>query len=123
MEISQNFVAFSEYMNFNINCFQFVVKQGNQLWIYVPYKFYFYIATLIICLLFFRPKSPPNTPNPELASSFHNELKAVYINHLVNPDEEQDDFTASNIMLGLKDQSQIISEAVRPSFSSSGLTR
>jgi len=44
------------------------------------------------------PKSPPNTPNPELASSFHDELKAVYINHLVKPDEEQDGFTASDIM-------------------------
>jgi len=44
------------------------------------------------------PKSPPNTPNPELASSFHDELKAVYINHLVKPDEEQDGLTASDIM-------------------------
>jgi len=44
------------------------------------------------------PKSPPNTPNPELASSFHDELTAVYINHLVKPDEEQDGLTASDIM-------------------------
>ena len=65
---------------------------------FLNYKFYFYTATLIISLLFFRPKSPPNTPNPELASSFHDELKAVYINHLVKPDEEQDGLTASDIM-------------------------
>ena len=73
--------------------------------------------------IFFRPKSSPNTQNPELASSFHDELKAVYINHLVKPDEEQNGLTASDIMLGLEDQSQIILEAVRPSCSSSGLTR
>jgi len=44
------------------------------------------------------PKSPPNTPNPELASSFHDELKAVYINHLVKPDDGEDGLTASDIM-------------------------
>lgn len=45
------------------------------------------------------PKSPPNTPNPELASSFHDELKAVYINHLVRPtDDVQSGLTASDIM-------------------------
>lgn len=45
------------------------------------------------------PKSPPNTPNPELASSFHDELKMVYINHLVKPDEVQGQgLTASDIM-------------------------
>lgn len=44
------------------------------------------------------PKSPPNTPNPELASSFHDELKAVYINHLVRPDDVQGGLTASDIM-------------------------
>jgi len=44
------------------------------------------------------PKSPPNTPNPELASSFHDELTAVYINHLVKPDEEQDGLTVSDLM-------------------------
>jgi len=44
------------------------------------------------------PKSPPNTPNPELASSFHDELTAVYINHLVKPDDGEDGLTASDIM-------------------------
>jgi len=44
------------------------------------------------------PKSPPNTPNPELASSFHDELKAVYINHLVKPEDVQGGLTASDIM-------------------------
>lgn len=44
------------------------------------------------------PKSPPNTPNPELASSFHDELKAVYINHLVKPEDGEDGLTASDIM-------------------------
>ena len=39
------------------------------------------------------PKSPPNTPNPELASTFHDELKAVYVNHLVDPFEEQNGLT------------------------------
>ena len=45
------------------------------------------------------PKSPPNTPNPELAtSSLHEELKAVYINHFVRPDEVHGELTASDIM-------------------------
>lgn len=45
------------------------------------------------------PKSPPNTPNPELASSFHDELKAVYINHMVRPEQDmQGGLTASDIM-------------------------
>ena len=46
------------------------------------------------------PKSPPNTPNPELesTSSLHEELKAVYINHFVRPDEVHGELTASDIM-------------------------
>ena len=78
----------------------------------------------IISLLFFQAKiSTKHTKSRVGLSSFHDELKAVYINHLVKPDEDQDDLTASDIMLGLEDQSQIISEAVRPSYSSSGWTR
>ena len=45
------------------------------------------------CLRMGCPKSPPNTPNPELASTFHDELKAVYVNHLVEPVEEQNGLT------------------------------
>jgi len=44
------------------------------------------------------PKSPPNTPNHELATSLHEELKAVYINHFVRPDEVHGELTASDIM-------------------------
>lgn len=57
------------------------------------------------------PKSPPNTPNPELDSSFHDELKAVYINHWVKPDEIQNNgLTASDIMWDWSSQPNIPSK-------------
>lgn len=53
------------------------------------------------------PKSPPNTPNPELASSLEEELKAVYINHLNKPDNENDGFSASDIIWDWSSQPNI----------------
>ena len=55
----------------------------------------------------FSPKSPPNTPNPELASSLEEELKAVYINHLNKPDNENDGFSASDIIWDWSSQPNI----------------
>ena len=58
---------------------------------------------------FFSPKSPPNTPNPELASSLEEELKAVYINHLNKPDVAVDEngLSASDIIWDWSSQPNI----------------
>lgn len=55
------------------------------------------------------PKSPPNTPNPELASSLEEELKAVYINHLNKPIDESG-FSASDIIWDWSSQPNIPSK-------------
>lgn len=53
-------------------------------------------------------ETPPNTPNPELDSSFHDELKAVYINHWVKPEDVQHNgLTASDIMWDWSSQPNI----------------
>ena len=59
--------------------------------------------------IFFSPKSPPNTPNPELASSLEEELKAVYINHLNKPDVAVDEngLSASDIIWDWSSQPNI----------------
>jgi len=57
------------------------------------------------------PKSPPNTPNPELASSLEEELKAVYINHLNKPDvnvaADENGLSASDIIWDWSSQPNI----------------
>lgn len=53
------------------------------------------------------PKSPPNTPNPELASSLEEELKAVYINHLNKPINDESGFSASDIIWDWSSQPNI----------------
>ena len=60
-------------------------------------------------IFFFSPKSPPNTPNPELASSLEEELKAVYINHLNKPDVAVDEngLSASDIIWDWSSQPNI----------------
>ena len=59
--------------------------------------------------IFCSPKSPPNTPNPELASSLEEELKAVYINHLNKPDVAVDEngLSASDIIWDWSSQPNI----------------
>ena len=65
---------------------------------------------LISVTFFSSPKSPPNTPNPELASSLEEELKAVYINHLNKPINDESGFSASDIIWDWSSQPNIPSK-------------